>query len=478
MKSGLRNFVDGKYVDSAEAPRIAVLNPASGKLIGDIPDSGEAEVDSAVTAAKAAQIGWAKLPPVARAGYLKRIAVRIREKSEAIARSVVNEQGKTLGLAMGEVNFASEYFDYMAEWARRIEGDVISSDRPGETMLMLRQPLGVVAGILPWNFPFFLIARKVAPALVAGNAVVIKPSEETPMSADLFAQIVMECELPVGLVNLVYGRGVSTGAALSAHPDVDMLSFTGSVQTGSRIMELAARNITKVNLELGGKAPAIVMQDADLELAVSAIKGGRLLNSGQACNCPERVYVHRSIHDEFVERLASAMSEATFGDPLGDKAVDMGPLINESHMEKVRLMVGRATEAGAELITGGNAVEQDGGFYFEPTVLIGCKQNAEIMQREVFGPVLPVNAFDTLDEAIARTNDSDYGLTSAIYTRDLSTALRACHEIRCGETYINRENFEALQGFHAGVRHSGLGGADGKYGLYENMVHHVVYMQQ
>jgi lactaldehyde dehydrogenase/glycolaldehyde dehydrogenase len=257
-----------------------------------------------------------------------------------------------------------------------------------------------------------------------------------------------------------------------------MVSFTGSVETGSRIMALASRNITKVNLELGGKAPAIVMGDANLELAVNAIKAGRLLNSGQVCNSPERIYVHRKVAEEFTAKLAAAMKSATFGDPLGQQAVDMGPLINANHLHKVRTMVERAVAAGAQLVTGGNAVEKQGGNYFEPTVLAACRQDMEIMQKEVFGPVLPVNVFDELEEAIDRANDSVYGLTSSIYTSDVSTALRACNEIRFGETYINRENFEAMQGFHAGVRQSGIGGADGKHGLYENTVHHIVYMQQ
>ena len=471
----LRNFVDGKFLD-AKGPSIEVTNPSTGRTIAMIPDSTDQDVSEAVDAARRAQAGWARLPAVARAAYLHKIAARIREQSDAIAKTVVAEQGKTLGLAGGEVGFAAEYFDYMAEWARRLEGEVITSDRAGETILMLRQPIGVVAGILPWNFPFFLIARKAAPALVTGNAIVIKPSEETPLSAELFAKIVAEYELPPGVLNIVHGRGASTGASLSGHPGVGMVSFTGSVETGSRIMAAASRNITKVNLELGGKAPAIVMGDADLDLAANAIKGGRLLNSGQACNCPERIYVHRSVHDSFVDKLSRAMKAATFGDPMG--TVDMGPLISARHARKVADMVERARAEGAELVTGGRGVELSGGHYFEPTVLMGCSQQAEVMQKEVFGPVLPVDAFDTLDEAIAKANDSVYGLTSAIYTKDLTTVLRACNELAFGETYVNRENFEALQGFHAGIRQSGIGGADGKHGLYENTVHHIVYLQQ
>lgn len=477
MTKVLQNFIDGRFTTSA-GDTVTVQNPATGKSIGHIPDSTEAEVDQAVQAATRAQKEWGHLAPIERAAYLKKISARIREQADAIARTVVEEQGKPLPLAQGEVAFACEYFDYMAEWARRIEGEIIPSDRRGESIFLFRQPIGVVAGVLPWNFPFFLIARKIAPALLTGNTVVIKPSEETPINADLFSRIIQDVELPSGVFNLVYGRGQSTGASLAGHAGVGMVTFTGSVETGSRIMALAARNITKVNLELGGKAPAIVMNDADIELAVNAIKSGRLLNSGQVCNSPERVYVQRKVADEFTAKLAQAMQSATFGDPLGKSPVDMGPLINAQHMHKVRTMVERAIEDGAQVVTGGKSVEMDGGNYFQPTVLAACGQDIEIVQKEVFGPVLPVNVFDELEEAIERSNDSVYGLTSSIYTTNISTALKACNELRFGETYVNRENFEALQGFHAGVRKSGIGGADGKHGLYENTVHHIVYMQQ
>ncbi len=473
----LQNFIDGRFTAS-DGELVSVYNPATGQELARIPDSPQSEVDQAVYFATKAQKSWARLAPIERAVYLRKISARIRENADAIAKTVVEEQGKPMPLAQGEVAFACEYFDYMAEWARRIEGEIISSDRRGENIFLFRQPIGVVAGILPWNFPFFLIARKIAPALITGNTVVIKPSEETPVNADLFARIVQEAELPSGVFNLVYGKGQGAGAALAGHRDVGLVSFTGSVETGSRIMTLAARNITKVNLELGGKAPAIVMNDANVDLAVNAIKSGRLLNSGQVCNSPERVYVQRKVADEFTAKLAAAMQAASYGDPMGGAPVDMGPLINANHMHKVRTMVERAVADGAQVLAGGSAVEQQGGHYFQPTVLAACRQDMEIMQKEVFGPVLPVNVFDDLDEAIERANDSIYGLTSAIYTSNFSTALKACDEIRFGETYINRENFEALQGFHAGVRQSGIGGADGKHGLYENTVHHIVYMQQ
>jgi len=472
------NFINGAFVPSRSSERIPVTNPSTGEAICTVPDSTGADVDAALDAATAAQAEWAKRPAIQRAQVLRAIAARIRENIEPLARVITEEQGKTLGLARVEAAFTADYLDYMAEWARRIEGEILQSDRPGETIFLFRQPIGVVGGILPWNFPFFLIARKAAPALVTGNTIVIKPSEETPHNAVKFCELMLEAGVPAGLINVVHGRGASAGKALAGSPRIGMISFTGSVETGSAIMSAAAPNITKVNLELGGKAPAIVMADADINLAVNAIKASRVINSGQVCNCAERVYVHARIADEFTAKLAAAMKSTRFGNPLADEQVQYGPLINEGGYRKVERLVASAVAAGATVVTGGKRSEADArGFYYEPTVVTGCKQDMEIIRKEVFGPVAPIVTFEDLDQAIQYANDSDYGLTSSIYTRDLNAALRACQEVRFGETYINRENFEAMQGFHAGWRKSGIGGADGKHGLYEYTQTHVVYMQ-
>jgi lactaldehyde dehydrogenase/glycolaldehyde dehydrogenase len=472
------NFVNGKFTKSSGADRITDVNPSNGQPICTVPDSASPDIDEAIAAAEVAQKDWARRPAIQRAQALRAIAAGIREQAEPLARVITEEQGKPLGLARVEVSFTADYLDYMAEWARRIEGEIIESDRPGETIFLFRQPVGVIGGILPWNFPFFLIARKAAPALVTGNTIVIKPSEETPHNAVKFCEIIARTDLPPGVINVVHGRGATAGKALASSPRIGMISFTGSVETGSAIMASAAANITKVNLELGGKAPAIIMADADLDLAVNAVKASRVINSGQVCNCAERVYVQRKIAAEFTDKLAAAMKETRFGDPLADETVAYGPLINEAGFKKVDYLVQSAVAAGAAVVTGGKRDPREGGYYYQPTVIAGCKQDMEIIRREVFGPVAPVVEFDDLDQAIEYANDSEYGLTSSIYTRDLNVALRACQEIRFGETYINRENFEAMQGFHAGWRKSGIGGADGKHGLYEFTQTHVVYMQR
>lgn len=471
-----RNYIDGEFVPNT-ATLIDVINPATCAVIGRIPGTDTSEVDRAVAAARRAQGAWEKRPAIERAGFLREIAQKLRENRINLADCIVQEQGKVRSLALVEVDFTADYMDYMAEWARRIEGEVLTSDRPNETMLLLRKPVGVVAGILPWNFPFFLIARKLAPALVTGNTIVIKPSEETPLNAYIFAELVNETRLPKGVFNLIGGRGSDTGEALAAHPDIDMITFTGSVATGSHIMQLAGKNLTKVNLELGGKAPAIVLKDADLDLAANAIYNSRIINTGQVCNCAERVYVENEVHDVFVEKLKTLFEATRYGDPSLDDTLQMGPLINKNALEKVTRAVELALEQGASLVCGGKVADRGTGFHIEPTLLIGATHDMAIMKYETFGPVLPVQAVNSLEDAIALANDSEFGLTSSIYTRDLNAALKASRELKFGETYINRENFEAMQGFHAGRRKSGIGGADGKHGLYEFTETHVVYIQ-
>ncbi|SBT13483.1 aldehyde dehydrogenase [Vibrio celticus] len=469
-----QNFINGAFTESES--RIEVFNPATESLISTIPDSDNDAIQNALEAATVAKRKWAGKPAIERAQYLRAIASKVRDNKDHLARVISEEQGKTMDLAMVEVQFTADYIDYMSEWARRIEGEIITSDRQGENIFLFRKPIGVVAGILPWNFPFFLIARKMAPALITGNTIVIKPSEETPNNCFEFAKLVAETDLPDGVFNVISGKG-NVGSALSGSPKVDMISFTGSVKTGENIMATAAPNITKLNLELGGKAPAIVLDDADIGLAVKAIRDSRIINSGQVCNCAERVYVQRGIAEEFIAKITHEMEATRYGNPLEESDIEMGPLVNRQGLEKVQASVDKALAQGAKLECGGSRTANEKGHYFLPTVLSDCENSMDIMKLETFGPVLPIQIVDSLDEAIDYANDCEYGLTSSIYTKDLSKVLHAVKMLEFGETYINRENFEAMQGFHAGVRKSGIGGADGKHGLYEYLSTQVVYMQ-
>jgi len=470
-----RNFVDNEWVVPASSKTIEVRNPSTNAVIANVLDSDTSDVDRAVAAARAAQPAWERLPAIQRAVHIRAVATKLREHKTRLARRISLEQGKILPLAEVEIDFTANYMDYMAEWARRIEGEILNSDRPGETIYLHRRPIGVVAGILPWNFPFFLIARKMAPALVAGNTIVIKSSEETPLNAFDFTELLAEAGLPKGVFNLVTG-GRETGAALAKHKDVGLISFTGSVGTGIAIMEAASRNLTRVNLELGGNAPAIVLDDADLELTANALFNSRVLNTGQVCNAAERVYAQRGIADKLAERVTRLMAEARYGNPLTDADLHMGPIINKGGLDKIATLVDAARKQGAQVLTGGRVADRP-GFHYEPTVLMGCTDQMDVMSKEIFGPVLPIRIVDDLDEALALANDSEYGLTSSVFTQNLNAAMKATRELRFGETYVNREHFEAMQGFHAGRRKSGIGGADGKHGLYEYTETQVVYLQ-
>lgn len=474
--SNYQNYINNEFVEPAEFHD--VLNPSTGQVIAQAPASDAAAVDQAVQAAKAAQADWAKLPAVERAGYLTKIATELRNHVDRFADYLVREQGKARGLATVEVNFTADYLDYMAGFARRIEGEVIPSDRPNESIFLTYQPIGVVGGILPWNFPFFLIVRKMAPALVTGNTIVIKPSDETPINAFEFAKLVDGIGLPKGVFNMVGGRGSVVGDALTRHKDVDMISMTGSVATGKKIMAAAAENLTRVNLELGGKAPAIVLADADLDLAATAIWNSRVINTGQVCNCAEVVLVEEAVHDELVAKLKEKFESTRYGDTSDIDDLDMGPLINQAGLTNVGDMVQAAVDAGAQVVCGGAAAEDKGtGFFYQPTLLDGVEKGAPITREEVFGPVLPVVTVKDLDEAIEFANSSEYGLTSSVYTENVHKAHKAARELLYGETYINRENFEAMQGFHAGRRNSGIGGADGKHGIMEYVETHVTYIE-
>ena len=471
----LRMYINGKFCESRSGKWIDVLNPSTEEVISRQPEGTIEDVNEALDAAKAAQKSWAKVPIIERAAYLRKLADGIRARREEFIDIIMREQGKTLTWATVEVDVTAEYFDYMASFARHIEGEIIPSDRPNETILLTKKPIGVVAGILPWNFPFFLIARKAGAALIAGCTIVIKPSQLTPENCTTFAEVVDQSGLPAGVINIVTGKGSVIGNEMAGSPKIDIVSVTGSVSAGESIMAAASKNITKVSLELGGKAPAIVCKDADLEKAAQWIVDSRIGNNGQICNNAERVYVQKEVKAAFTKILVEKMKAVKVGDPCQDHSVDMGPLVEARALKSVTAKVAHAIEQGAELLCGGHRVG-DKGYFYAATVLDNCRQDIDIIHEETFGPVIPLVEFDTVDQAIAYANDCEYGLASSVFTNDINIATKVARELEFGETYINREHFEAMQGFHAGVKKSGIGGADGKHGIEEYLVTHVTYL--
>ena len=452
----LQMYINGQFCESSNGKWIDVLNPSTEEVISRQPEGTIEDVNRALDAARAAQKAWAKKPAIERASYLLKMAEGIKKREKEFTEIIMREQGKTRNWASIEVGATIAYFEYMASFARHIEGEIIPSDRPNETIL-------------------FLIARKAGAALIAGCTIVIKPSQLTPENCTEFAKVVAETGLPAGVINIVTGKGSVIGNEMAGSPKIDIVSVTGSVGAGESIMAAAAKNITKVSLELGGKAPAIVCKDADLERAAQWIVDSRIGNNGQICNNAERVYVQKEVKAAFTEILVKKMAAVKVGDPCKDDSVDMGPLVEQRALESVTEKVERAIKQGAKLLCGGKRVG-DKGYFYAATVLDNCTQQMDIIHEETFGPVIPLVEFDTIDQAIEWANDCEYGLASSIFTKDLNIATKACRELEFGETYINREHFEAIQGFHAGVKKSGIGGADGKHGVEEYLVTHVTYL--
>ncbi len=469
-------FINGEFLDNAGREMKENINPATEEVISLFPMATKEDVDAAVDAAFEAQKSWEKIPAIERANYLMELVQLVKDNQEVLARATSEEMGKPLAQSMDEAGWLAAYIQYMAAQARHMKGEIIPSDRPNENILLYKMPIGVAGQIMPWNFPLFLIGRKVAPALVAGCTVVLKASSDCPNGAYEFAKLVAQSSLPKGVINVVTGSGSVAGASLAANPKLGIVTVTGSTAVGKKIMKAAADNVTKVSLELGGKAPVIVMNDCKLDETVEHVLNSRIYNSGQVCNAAERVYVQKGIADEFIAKMIERMKQVTYGPALGG-TFDMGPMVNKAQQEHVVELVQSAIDEGATIECGGHAVTVDGkGYFFEPTVITGVKHESRVMVEEIFGPVLPITTFETLDEAIAMANDCEFGLTSSIFTTDYDTVMRAMNEIKFGETYVNREHFEAFQGFHQGVRGSGIGGEDGERGLEEYLETHINYI--
>jgi len=458
-------YIGGDSHESKSKEYISVVNPTTEEEIGAVPIATRGEINRALDAASEAQQEWRLVPADDRGEYVSEIATALENRASEVADLLVREVGKPRRAAEEEVAGSVDLVKYISEWDRRIEGDIVPGDTPRESIHLQRHPHGVVAAISPWNFPVMVTLRKIAPALVTGNTVVLKPSEVAPLSVMRLIQIIdEEVDLPAGVLNFVTGGG-EVGERLVTHRQTDMITMTGSRETGKIIMSQAADHLTPISLELGGKAPALVMSDADIDAAVNDLLTARIVNAGQGCACAERLYVHSDVSDEFTDKYVAAMEDVELGDPSND--ADMGPQVSRAQLEKTTGAVQRAKDQGAEVLTGGGQPTDQfqAGFYYKPTVLKNVTQDMEVIQKEVFGPVSPIIEIDSIEQALGYANDSQYGLSSYIFTSDYQTAMRLAEDLDFGETYINRSVGESWQGHHIGWNESGLGGEDGKYGV-------------
>jgi lactaldehyde dehydrogenase/glycolaldehyde dehydrogenase len=458
------NFVANRFIDDSTAQSFTVLNPATAAPFATVQLASLATAELAVQSAVQAHGPWKRLPAIERARALQRLADALERHAPTIGAALAQESGKSLQDACAEVGYGAEIVRYHAEWARRIEGEIIPSDNPREQLFLHRESIGVVVCLIPFNFPIYTLLRKIAPALITGNTVVVRPSNSTPVSALVLAQAVGEAELPDGVVNIL-AMDHTVCAALCQQPGVGMMTLTGSVAAGRQIMGYAQTHIAKTSLELGGKTPAIVAADADLQAAAAAIVASRLTHCGQLCTAVERVLVERSVHDDLLSRIQALMAQRRWGNRQ-DNADLMGPLASESARQHVHAMVQRAVAQGATLLLGG-FIPEGPGFFYPPTLLSACLQDMEIIQEEVFGPVLAVMACDDMAHALAWANDHQYGLASVLFTHRHETVRLFASEIEAGELYVNRTPADPYQGYHAGWKRSGLGGDDGKHGMLE-----------
>jgi aminobutyraldehyde dehydrogenase len=462
-----QQFIGGKWVDAASGETLDVENPATGQVVASVPASGAADVDRAVEAAATAFEGWSLTTPQTRSLALLKIADIIDANADELGRLESSQTGKPTGAAIDEMTTSSDLFRFFAGACRVMEGLAVTEYLEGHTSMVRRDPVGVVASIAPWNYPLYMAAWKLGPALATGNTVVLKPSARTPLSALRFAELVAG-ELPEGVLNVLSGSGSAMGDLLVGHPKVRMVSITGDTVTGKHIAEIAAGTVKRLHLELGGKAPVIVFDDADVELAAEIIKSAGYWNSGQDCTAACRVIAGPAVYDKFVAALSDQVQAIKWGNPADADDLDMGSLIAQAQADKVEGMVNRALD-GAELVTGGHRPDRPGA-YFEPTVIANPAQDSEIVQDEVFGPVVTVQRFSDEEQAIQWANDVKFGLSSSVFTGSIGKAMRAARRLQFGTVWINEHFTLASETPHGGVKESGYGKDGSKYALEDYTV--------
>ncbi|MBK5144484.1 NAD-dependent succinate-semialdehyde dehydrogenase [Budviciaceae bacterium BWR-B9] len=461
-------FINGQWCDAQDKSTYPVNNPANGEVIAHVSNLGEAETLEAIDAARQALPAWQKLTAKQRSQYLQTWYQLIIEQQEPLARLLSLEQGKPLAESRGEILYGASFIEWFAEEGKRTYGETIPSPLPGRRITTIKQPIGVVAAITPWNFPNAMITRKVAPALAAGCTVVLKPAPETPLSALILAALAKKAGIPDGVFNVVTGTdAVAIGRALTQSPVVRKLSFTGSTHVGKLLMAQCASTVKKMSLELGGNAPFIVFDDADLDAAVTGALTAKFRNSGQTCVCANRLLVQDSVYDAFSQKLASAVATLQAGPALeGD--FQQGPLINAAAVAKVQSHIDDAKQHGAQVLIGGQPYLQ-GGFFFQPTVLTGVTENMLIANEETFGPVAPLIRFHTEEQAIQLANQTESGLAAYFYSRDIGRIVRVAEALECGMVGINEGAISNESAPFGGIKQSGLGREGSRHGIEDYM---------
>jgi len=456
-------YINGQWVDADSGETVAVTNPANGEVIVEIAKAGTAETRRAIEAAEAAMEDWKNVPAKGRAQVLRKWFDLMMENQEDLAIIMTAEQGKVLAESRGEVAYGASYMEWFGEEAKRIYGDVIAAPANDKRVVCIKQPVGVVAAITPWNFPNAMIARKAAPALAAGCSIVIKPATETPLSAFAMAVLAERAGVPAGVLNVVCGSSSEIGAEITSNPIVRKLTFTGSTEVGKMLVAQCAGTMKKTSMELGGNAPFIVFDDADIDSAVQGAIISKYRNSGQTCVCSNRLFVQDGVYDEFVEKLVKATQQLVVGDGM-EEGVSSGPLVNTKAMNDVHELVEQSVAAGAVAALGGHPHEL-GGSYYEPTILTEVTSEMAVFRNEIFGPVAPVIRFSGEDEVIAMANDTEFGLASYFYTRDIGRVWRVAEALEYGIIGINEGIISNEMAPFGGIKESGSGREGSKYGI-------------
>jgi len=456
-------YVDGVWADADSGQTITVTNPATGAVIGSVPRMGTAETRRAIEAADRALPAWRVLTAKDRAIRLRRWFELMMENQEDLAQLMTLEQGKPLIESRGEIAYAASFIEWFAEEGKRVYGDIIPGHQPDKRVLVLKQPIGVTAAITPWNFPSAMITRKAGPALAAGCTMVLKPASQTPFSALALAELAERAGIPKGVLSVVTGSAGEVGGELTGNPIVRKLTFTGSTEIGSQLMAQCAKDIKKVSLELGGNAPFIVFDDADLDAAVDGALMSKYRNNGQTCVCANRLYIQDGVYDAFVAKLQAAVAKLRVGNGM-DEGVTVGPMIDAKAIAKVEEHIADAVSKGAHVVAGGKPHES-GGLFFQPTILVDVPDNAAVAKEETFGPLAPLFRFSQEDDVVRRANDTEFGLAAYFYTRDLSRVFRVGEALEYGVVGVNTGIISSEAAPFGGVKASGVGREGSKYGI-------------